>query len=128
MKDLAGIEQRFAAVRDLLDERSRRLVVASESLSLGPRGISAVSRATGVSLPVIRDGIRELKSQEKVVAGRVRRPGGGRKRLTDRDPSVLSDLEKLVEPVTRGDPESPLRWTCKSVRRLAEELSKLGHS
>lgn len=128
MKDIAGIKKRFAAVRDLLDERSRRLVVASESLSLGPRGISAVSRATGVSRPVIREGIKELKSPTKVVAGRVRRPGGGRKRLADRDPSVLSDLEKLVEPVTRGDPESPLRWTCKSVRRLAGELSRLGHS
>src|SRR3954453_16208038 len=93
MKDLAGVKQRFAAVRDLLDERSRRLVVASESRGLGPRGISAVSRATGVSRPVIREGINELKSPAQVVAGRVRRPGGGRKRLADRDPSVLSDLE-----------------------------------
>ena len=128
MKDLAGIKQRFTSVRDLLDERSRRLVAAAESLSLGSRGISAVSRATGMSRPVIREGIRELKSPAKVVSGRVRRPGGGRKRLADRDPSVLSDLEKLVEPVTRGDPESPLRWTCKSVRKLAVELSRLGHS
>ena len=128
VRDLAGIQQRFAAVRDLLDERSRRLVVAAESLSLGPRGISAVSRATGVSRPVIRKGIQELKSPANVVVGRVRRRGGGRKRLADRDPSVGTDLEKLVEPVTRGDPESPLRWTCKSVRRLAAELSTMGHS
>ena len=82
--------------------------------------ISAASRATGISRPVIREGIKELKAPVKVGPGRVRRPGGGRKRVVERDPSVVSDLEKLVEPVTRGDPESPLRWTCKSVRRLAE--------
>jgi hypothetical protein len=79
-----------------------------------------------MSRPVIREGINELKAPVKVGPGRVRRPGGGRKRVAERDPSVVSDLEKLVEPVTRGDPESPLRWTCKSVRRLAEELSRLG--
>ncbi len=128
MENLAGVKQRFLAVRDLLDERSRRLVVAAESVALGRGGISAASRATGMSRPVIRDGIKELKAPVKVAPGRVRRPGGGRKRVAERDPSVVSDLEKLVEPVTRGDPESPLRWTCKSVRRLAEELSKLGHS
>ena len=128
MEDLTGIRQRFWAVRDFLDERSRRLVVASESVALGRGGISAVSRATGISRPVIRKGIQELQAPAKVGAGRVRRPGGGRKRIAERDPSVLSDLEKLLEPVTRGDPESPLRWTCKSVRRLAEELAQLGHS
>jgi transposase len=128
MENLAGVKQRFSAVRDLLDERSRRLVVAAESVALGRGGISAASRATGMSRPVIREGIKELKAPVKVAPGRVRRPGGGRKRVAERDPSVVSDLEKLVEPVTRGDPESPLRWTCKSVRRLAEELSKLGHS
>jgi transposase len=128
MENLAGVKQRFSAVRDLLDERSRRLVVAAESMALGRGGISAASRATGISRPVIREGIKELKAPGKVAPGRVRRPGGGRKRVAERDPSVVSDLEKLVEPVTRGDPESPLRWTCKSVRRLAEELSKLGHS
>ena len=128
MENLTGIKQRFSAVRDLLDERSRRLVVAAESVALGRGGISAASRATGMSRPVIREGIKELKARVKVAPGRVRRPGGGRKRVAERDPSVVSDLEKLVEPVTRGDPESPLRWTCKSVRRLAQELSQLGHS
>lgn len=77
---------------------------------------------------MIREGIKELRAPAKVAPGRIRRPGGGRKRVVERDPTVLSDLEKLVEPMTRGDPESPLRWTCKSMRRLAEELSKLGHS
>ena len=128
MEDLTGIRRRYSAVRDLLDERCRRLVVASESVALGRGGISAVSRATGVSRPVIRKGIKELKAPAKGVPDWVRRPGGGRKRIAARDPSVLSDLERLLEPVTRGDPESPLRWTCKSVRKLAEELAKLGHS
>ena len=128
MEDHAGVKQRYSAVRDLLDERSRRLVVAAESLSLGRGGISAAARATGVSRLVIRQGIKELKEPAQMPPGRVRRPGGGRKRVVERDPSVLTDLEKLVEPATRGDPESPLRWTCKSVRRLAEELGKLGHT
>src|SRR6202011_3883398 len=74
------------------------------------------------------EGIKELKTPVKVGPGRVRRPGGGRKRVVERDPSVVSDLEGLVEPVTRGDPESPLRWTCKSVRRLSDELNRMGHA
>jgi hypothetical protein len=102
------VKQRFAALRDLLDERSRRLVVAAESVSLGLRSISAVSRATGVSRPVIREGKRELKGPAKVAPGRARRPGGGRKRPSERDPSIVSNPEKLVEPAARGDPESPL--------------------
>ncbi len=125
--DLAGIKKRFSALSRLLDERSRRLVAGAESLALPRGGISAVSRATGISRPVIRQGIAELKNPKTVLLGRVRRPGGGRKRIAERDATVLADLEKLVEPVTRGDPESPLRWTCKSVRRLAEELGKQGH-
>ena len=119
---------RFAAVRDLLDERSRRLVAAAESVSLGRGGISAVSRATGMSRPVIREGVKELGEPLTVAPGRVRRPGGGRKRIVERDASLRSDLEKLLDPVTRGDPESPLRWTSKSVRKLAEELVRMGHS
>ena len=127
MMDLTGIGKRFSVLSGLLDERSRRLVAAAESVALARGGISAVSRATGVSRPVIRLGIAELKQPGTALPGRVRRPGGGRKRIAERDPSVLRDLEKLVEPVTRGDPESPLRWTCKSVRRLAEELNRQGH-
>ncbi len=127
MKDLAGIKQRFSVLRKVLDERSRRWVAASESLAVGRGGISAVSRATGVSRQVIRQGIVELKQPAVAPRGRIRRPGGGRKRIAERDPSLKSDLEKLVEPVTRGDPESPLRWTCKSVRKLAEELQRTGH-
>jgi transposase len=125
--DLGGIKQRFGALSRLLDERSRRLVAAAESLAFDRGGISAVSRATGVSRPVIRQGIAELKNPKTTWRGRVRRPGGGRKRIADSDTAVVRDLEQLVEPVTRGDPESPLRWTCKSVRRLAEELNQQGH-
>ena len=124
---MAGIKERYGALRQVLDERSRRLVVAAESLAWGRGGLSAVWRATGVSRRVIRQGRAELKQPVVRPAGRVRRPGGGRKRLAEKQPLLAEDLERLVEPVTRGDPESPLRWTCKSVRRLAEELRPLGH-
>jgi hypothetical protein len=105
MENLAGVKQRFSAVRDLLDERSRRLVVAAESVALGRGGISAASRATGMSRPVIREGIKELKARVRVAPGRVRRPGGGRKRVAERDPSVVSDLEKQ----RRRQPPRPQR-------------------
>ena len=127
MDALAGVKERFGALRKVLDERSRRLVVAAESLAWGRGGLSAVSRATGVSRRVIRQGRAELKQPRVRPAGLIRRPGGGRKRLAEKEPMLAEDLERLVEPVTRGDPESPLRWTCKSVRRLAEELQPLGH-
>ena len=119
MADLTGITRRFAAVRRILDERSRRLVAAAESAAIGRGGVSAVSRATGMSRQVIRQGMAELSESGVRPPGRVRRPGGGRKRSVAQDPSLLRDLEQLVEPVTRGDPESPLRWTCKSLRKLA---------
>jgi len=127
MIDLAGITRRFAAVRGILDERSRRLVAAAESAAIGRGGVSAVSRATGMSRQVIRQGMAELSETGVHRPGRVRRPGGGRKKTVAQDPSLLRDLERLVEPVTRGDPESPLRWTCKSLRKLAEELRRMGH-
>lgn len=125
---MAGIRFRFTALAPILDERSRRLLVAAESAAIGRGGISAVSTATGVSRPVIRKGMAELKQAvPSPPVGRVRRAGGGRKRAIERDPKLPQDLERLVEPVTPGDPESPLRWTCKSVRKLAEELNRGGH-
>jgi transposase len=127
MVDIVRITRRFAAVRGSLDERSRRLVAAAESAAIGRGGVSAVSRATGMSRQVIRQGMAELSAVGVQPAGRIRRPGGGRKKAVAQDPSLLRDLERLVEPVTRGDPESPLRWTCKSLRRLAEELRQMGH-
>ncbi len=119
------------AVRDALDERSRRLVAAAESVAIGRGGISAVSRATGMARQVIARGVQELGELSKAPSlpspGRQRRPGGGRKKAIELDATLLEDLERLVDPVTRGDPESPLRWTCKSVRRLAESLQQKGH-
>jgi len=96
-------------------------------MALGWGGISAVSRATGLSRKAISHGIQELREEDGVAEGRIRRIGGGRKKTVSKDASLQEDLERLVEPVTRGDPESPLRWTCKSVRKLAEELRMLGH-
>jgi hypothetical protein len=111
----------------------RRLVAAAESAAIGYGGVSLVARATGVSRRAITAGIKEL-SQQKVspeplpAQSRIRRKGAGRKRTVEKDPSLREDLDRLVDPVTRGDPESPLRWTCKSVRKLAEELRREGHS
>jgi hypothetical protein len=116
-----------------LDERMRRLVAAAESAAIGYGGVSIVARATGVSRRAITEGMREL-SQQKVarvplsLQSRIRRKGAGRKRTVDKDPSLREDLDRLVDPATRGDPESPLRWTCKSVRILAEELRREGHA
>jgi transposase len=122
------IKARFARVAGMLDERARRAVAASEALAIGWGGITAVSRATGLSRTVIQNGIKELTGTRPSAApGRIRRPGGGRKKAVEIDPSVRVDLERLVEPVTRGDPESALRWTCKSVRKLAAELRERGH-
>ena len=108
----------------------RRLLAAAEALALGRGGITLVSQATGVSRRAIGVGIRQLQQEgvgEALPAGRVRRAGGGRKKAESKDPALCQALEELIEPDTRGDPESPLRWTCKSVRRLAAELRKRGH-
>jgi transposase len=124
----SGAARRFKLLEKQLDERMRRCVAAAEADTLGPRGISIISRATGVSRQAIRRGLRELHEAARPgVAGRIRQPGGGRKRTREKDPTLLRDLERLVEPTTRGDPESPLRWTCKSVRQLATELQRQGH-
>src|SRR5882724_11188664 len=96
--------------------------------ALGRGGISAVARATGISEETIRRGVRELERGEHLAPGRVRRPGGGRKRLTHTDPTLLADLEGLVDPEGRGDPERPLRWTARSVRNLAGALRAMGHT
>ena len=103
------------------------MLVAAESQSIGRGGISAVSQATGVSRQVIRQGIEELKQPAELPQGRIRRAGGGRKKAAALDPSLKVDLEELLESTTRGDPESPLRWTCRSVRNLEAELKSRGH-
>jgi hypothetical protein len=109
-----------------LDERSRRLVFAAEAQALGRGGIAKVHQATGAARSTIARGVTELDAPAD--PSRIRRPGGGRKRLVDTDPSLLPDLEALVDPEARGDPMSPLRWTSKSVRTLAAELGAQGHT
>src|SRR5919199_4931451 len=127
MEESTALKDRFARLAERLDERARRLVAASEALALGWGGISATARATGLSRDAIRRGIAELQGAPAAAPGRIRRPGGGRKKTVDLDPSLPRALEALVEPSTRGDPESPLRWTCKSLRKLAAELREQGH-
>lgn len=127
MADSDVIKQRFDLLAPVLDERARRLVAAAETLVLGWGGATTVSRATGVSRRAVRRGVQELREPRPVTGHRIRQPGGGRKKMSTQDPTLLDDLERLVDPVTRGDPESPLRWTCKSVRILAGELKRMGH-
>lgn len=111
-----------------MDERLRRQWAATEAAALGWGGISTVVAATGLSHNTVDRGIRELAGRLRVsAADGIRRKGGGRKPITESDPSMVRALEALVEPTTRGDPESPLRWTCKSTRRLGEQLRRQGH-
>ncbi|MGH2801215.1 MAG: ISAzo13 family transposase [Thermoleophilaceae bacterium] len=127
MVDEAAIGEKFRALAGELNERQRRLWAATEARAAGRGGIAATARATGIAVETIRKGIGELESGEKLDPGRVRRPGGGRRPLTEDDPSLLEDLERLVDADCRGDPESLLRWTSKSVRHLAEGLREMGH-
>ena len=128
----AEIGERYRRIKDNLTERSRRLFAASEALAFGYGGVIAVSRATGMSTATVYKGIRESRALEAgtlepLAQERSRRPGGGRKKATDKDPTLLSDLKELVEAATRGDPESPLLWTARSLRNLAEALNESGH-
>jgi len=125
--DEHAIGERFRALAGELNERQRRLWAAAEARSYGRGGIAATARATGMHAETIRLGLRELESGETLAPGRVRRPGGGRKPLSETDPTLLRDLERLVDDDARGDPERPLRWTAKSVRQLADALRELGH-
>ena len=124
-----AISARFKSLEVVFDEKSRRLWAAAEAESAGKGGVTAVHRATGISRTTIYQGIKELKNPEalKSSADRTRNPGGGRKRAVDINPKLQSALEALLEPITRGDPESPLRWTCKSLSVLAIELNRQGH-
>jgi len=125
--DEVALKRRFDLLSPTLDERTRRLFAAAEALAIGRGGPALVARATGVSRRAIARGCQELLRPDLGATGRVRRAGAGRKRAVAKDPTLRPDLERLVEPVTRGDPESPLRWTCKSLRVLANELQHLGH-
>jgi transposase len=123
-----GLARKFEVLGRVLDERTRRLVAAAEAEALGFGGVTAVAQASGLSRGTVIRGMAELKVAPKPARGqRIRRIGAGRKRTIDQDATLKRDLESLVEPVTRGDPESPLRWTCKSVRQLAAELKRMKH-
>jgi transposase len=127
---IVRIQNKYNLLRPEMDERRRRQWAAAEARDLGWGGTTAVAQATGLSRTTITAGLRELKlpvRQRAVEGARVRRLGGGRKKITETDPGLLAALESLIEPVTRGDPQSPLRWTCKSTRRLAEELTRQDH-
>jgi len=123
-----SISSRFESLKVTFDEKSRRLWAAAEALSAGDNGVMIVNRATGIAPMTIRRGIEELSDPEalKNDAGRTRVSGAGRKKTVEINPEIKSALEALVEPGTRGDPESPLRWTCKSLRTLAKELKAQG--
>jgi len=126
------IRVKYEHLRSHIDEKVLRLWAAVEAQSLGRGGISQVSAATSLSRTTIYVGVSELESGESEVLarlpGKIRRPGGGRKKLKEKDSSLLQALDELLEPNTRGDPETPLRWTCKSTTKLAEELRAKGHS
>jgi len=134
MKDSAAIK-RLGSVYDrllpMMDERMRRQWAAAEAQAYGWGGIQAVSSAIGMSATTIRRGLGELSEREAnpgaAISKRIRRAGGGRKWQIELDPGLASALERLIEPTTRGDPESPLRWTCKSMPQLAGELTAQGH-
>jgi len=129
--DIEGLKQKFSALMPALNERSRRLVAAAEAQSLGWGGITCVAKTSGVSASTISRGMKELQTPDPAEGGldpsRIRRPEGGRRRLAEKDRRLRADLESLVEPATRGDPDSPLRWTGKSLRVLADQLQALGH-
>ncbi len=127
--DLKTLRRKYRGLRSVLTERSRRIWAASEAAALGHGGIGLVAQATGISRSTISRGLRELDTAGAILpAARTRRPGGGRKRTVDTDDRLAADLDALVEPTTSGDPDSPLRWTSKSVRRLATELQAMGHT
>jgi hypothetical protein len=127
----AIIREKFVALAPVMDERTRRLWAATEANALGHSGQTLVARATGMSRSTLHLGLRELARDAAPALApgqRVRRRGAGRKALTERDPTLVAALETLVEPTSRGDPQSPLRWTCMSVRQLATELRRQGHT
>ncbi len=127
MIDESQIAERFAGLGSELNERQRRLWAASEARSCGRGGIAAVVRATGIGKNTVVRGLAELREGTRLDPGRVRRPGAGRPRLTESDPELLEALEALVDPDTRGDPESPLRWSSKSLQKIAGALCAAGH-
>lgn len=125
--DVTTIKEKYELLKPVLNERSKRRFAAVEANAIGRGGIQIVSQATGLNRNTIARGIRELGQKEEMNVERIRKPGAGRKKTKEKDPSLIEDIEKLIEPYTRGDPESPLRWTTKSLRKLEKELKKMKH-
>jgi hypothetical protein len=125
--DESAIRLRFEVLAPVLDEQGRRRFAAAEAMAAGLGGVSAVMRATGIARSTIRRGLDELADGDARDGERVRRAGGGRKPLSVTDTGLVDDLRSLVEPATRGDPQSPLLWTCKSLRKLSQSLRDMGH-
>ena len=125
---IEGIESKFNALAGDLDERGRRRWAATEAMALGRGGVTAAALATGLSDRTIRSGIKELSSDSPLTSGRQRRPGGGRKLLETIQQDLVDAVDRLVEPTERGDPQSPLRWTCKSLSNLQRELKAQGYT
>jgi hypothetical protein len=126
MIDPSAIRERFTAVTRDLNERARRLLAAAEAKTAGHGGIVATSRATGLARSTIGRGLKDLAAPEGL-SGEVRRPGGGCPPLTEKDPSLLEDMRRLLEPATMGDPMRPLMWVSKSHAKLAAALREMGH-
>lgn len=122
------IETKYEQISFCLNERTRRIWAATEAKSFGWGGVSAVNKATGIDHKTIRKGLEELENSQKLSRERIRNIGAGRKKLIESNVDLLRDLELLIEPVSRGDPESPLRWTCKSTYKLAQALKKQGYN
>ncbi len=122
-----AMRAKYRSLSTQLDERSLRLCAAADAKMLGYGGMSFVAKAAGLSRTTLYSGVSEQSSEEQSEPGRIRRPGGGRKSKSERDETLLRDLDRLLDPVTRGDPMSPLRWTCKSTPKLASELKAMGH-
>ena len=123
---LAAMKKTYVLLSPHLDERMRRLWGAAQAQAIGHGGITKVQVVTGLSRPCITRGLQDLAAAP-LPAGAVRQPGGGRKRVTEHDPALLAALDALIEPTKRGDPRRGLRWTCKSTRKLARELTTQGH-
>ena len=125
-KHIQNVKTKYQQLLFYLNEKSKRLWAATEANSIGRGGINIIHKATGIDFKTIRKGVKELASDKR--DDRIRKVGGGRKKIRDTQSSILKDLEKLIEPVTRGDPESSLLWTCKSTYKLADELNAQGYA
>src|SRR5712692_7026985 len=128
VRDVALYRAKYKALAPALTERARRIWAATEARAAGRGGITVVARATGIAYATIQRGLHELTAKRPLPSGRIRRPGGGRKKTRDKDPTLLADLEGLVEPTASGHPMSPLRWTSRSVRHLTAALQRMGHA